>query len=169
ITDSQQEPIQVSKINKKILGNVLLTKTAETNDGKKLEGAIFKLQDSNGTLLKENLVTNSEGELFVDGLLPGSYQFIETVAPNGYILDETPISFEITDSQQEPIQVSKINKKILGNVLLTKTAETNDGKKLEGAIFKLQDSNGTLLKENLVTNSEGELFVDGLLPGSYQF
>ncbi|MDT1957201.1 SpaA isopeptide-forming pilin-related protein [Carnobacterium divergens] len=169
ITDSQQEPIQVSKINKKILGNVLLTKTAETSDGKKLEGAIFKLQDSNGTLLKENLVTNSEGELFVDGLQPGSYQFIETVAPNGYILDETPISFEITDSQQEPIQVSKINKKILGNVLLTKTAETNDGKKLEGAIFKLQDSNGTLLKENLVTNSEGELFVDGLLPGSYQF
>ena len=73
----------------------MLVKVDEDNQDKTLEGAVFELQGADGKVLQEGLTTNAEGKIVVENLKPGKYQFVETQAPKGYQLDETPISWYI--------------------------------------------------------------------------
>ncbi|USK43597.1 Cna B-type domain-containing protein [Cytobacillus oceanisediminis] len=97
--------------NKLILGTVELTKVDSDNHQIKLEGAVFKLQDAEGTTLKEGLTTDSNGKLVIDDLKPGNYQFIETKAPEGYELDPSPASFTIETGQHDKVTVIAENHK----------------------------------------------------------
>ncbi|MGJ1008927.1 MSCRAMM family protein [Enterococcus gallinarum] len=56
-----------------------------------LPGAKFKLIDKEGKTVIQNLVSDDKGVVLVKNLAPGDYQFIETKAPRGYVLDETPV------------------------------------------------------------------------------
>ncbi len=66
-------------------GSVRLTKVDA--EGKKLEGAVFKIVDSDGKTVKEDLVSDKDGKVETSGLAPGHYAFIETKAPDGYVLN----------------------------------------------------------------------------------
>lgn len=98
---------------------------------------------------------------------PGEYQFVETKAPTGYELDQTPVTFTLERGQTETVKVSKTNKLILGSVVLTKT-DDKSGATLQGAVFELQDKDGKVLQSNLTTDADGKLTVDSLKPGDYQ-
>lgn len=76
-------------------GSVELTKRAVEGKQKTLAGAEFKLVDETGKVLKEKLTTDKAGKIKFTDLAPGKYHFIETKAPSGYQLDETPVPFEI--------------------------------------------------------------------------
>ncbi|MBC2065062.1 collagen binding domain-containing protein [Listeria welshimeri] len=109
--DETHQKVTVSKENTSIKGSVSLVKIdSETKE--KLAGAEFELQDENGETLRTNLKTNEDGMLYVDDLLPGNYQFVETKSPAGYILDTTPVKFEIEiDNKQIGLLVTKENTK----------------------------------------------------------
>ncbi|MBQ2392483.1 MAG: SpaH/EbpB family LPXTG-anchored major pilin, partial [Clostridia bacterium] len=80
-----------------VYGDVTFTKYAADGETP-LQGATFKLQKkSNGSYAdyKTGLVTNAEGQFTVKDLPAGDYQFIETDAPDGYILDSTPKQFSV--------------------------------------------------------------------------
>ena len=60
------------------------------------------------------LTTDKDGKAMATGLLDGSYEFIEVVAPEGYVLDETPITFTIDtkdDYIPDAIEVTQSDKK----------------------------------------------------------
>ena len=76
-------------------GAVELTKLSADAEQKTLAGAEFKLVDETGKVLKEKLTTDKAGKIKFTDLAPGKYHFIETKAPNGYQLDETPVPFKI--------------------------------------------------------------------------
>ncbi|WP_033591747.1 prealbumin-like fold domain-containing protein, partial [Enterococcus faecalis] len=65
--------------------------------------------------------TDASGEISVNDLAPGDYQFVETKAPTGYNLDTTPVTFTIERGQKEVVQVGMTNKLTPGGVVLTKT------------------------------------------------
>ncbi|MDG4967160.1 SpaA isopeptide-forming pilin-related protein [Lactococcus lactis] len=164
----QETPLNLSKINKlSIPGDVILTKI-DGRTGKTLEGAEFKLQDYLGRDIETNLISDSSGKIFVQGLYSGEYQFIETKAPKGYVLDTTPIIFNIQNAQTEVVQVTAKNKQVNGDVLLTKV-DSKTNKALEGAVFELQDESGKTLQKYLITDSLGQISVKGLEPDNYQF
>ncbi|MGM8365834.1 SpaA isopeptide-forming pilin-related protein, partial [Virgibacillus sp. W0181] len=146
-------------------GSVELTKVGE--EGDTLAGAEFSLVDEAGDELQTGLTTNEEGLLVVEDLKPGNYAFVETKAPFGYELDNTPHEFEIVFNQQERLTLEAENALTTGSVELTKLGE--DGSTLEGVVFELQDDTGTTLQENLATDETGTLVVDDLKPGNYQF
>ena len=75
-------------------GGVELSKVDDV-DGATLEGAVFNIVDMKGTVIRENLTTNSQGKISVPDLRPGDYQFIETKAPKHYDLNKEPIPFTI--------------------------------------------------------------------------
>ena len=75
-------------------GGVELTKVDDA-DGTTLEGAVFNIVDMKGTVIRENLTTNSQGKISVSNLRPGDYQFAETKAPKHYDLNKEPIPFTI--------------------------------------------------------------------------
>ncbi|WP_080442376.1 SpaA isopeptide-forming pilin-related protein [Enterococcus faecalis] len=166
IEKDQQEVVKVSIKNKLMPGGVVLSKT-DAKTGEALQGAVFELQDKDGKALQSGLITDNSGKLAIDGLEPGNYQLVETKAPTGYDLDQTPVKFAIEKGQTEAVQVSMTNKLTPGGVVLSKT-DAKTGEALQGAVFELQDKDGKTLQSGLVTDESGKLAVDGLEPGEYQ-
>ncbi|MCC2248763.1 Ig-like domain-containing protein [Virgibacillus sp. AGTR] len=173
VKKSQAEPLSISAENEWITGKVELTKVDADNSNISLSGAEFTLEDAEGNILQEGLTTNKAGKLVVDDLKPGNYRFVETKAPFGYYLDDTSIPFTIEKSKTEAdvklVQLNVENKIIPGSVVLTKVDHSNSDKLLPNAEFKLQDANGKTLKQGLLTDAQGQITVDNLKPGSYQF
>ncbi|MBU5338770.1 LPXTG cell wall anchor domain-containing protein [Enterococcus faecalis] len=167
IKKDQTEAVQVSMSNKLTPGGVILNKT-DAKTGKTLQGAVFELQSKDGKILQSGLKTDASGKLAVEGLEPGDYQFVETKAPTGYDLDQTPVKFAIEKGQTEAVQVSMTNKLTPGGVVLSKT-DAKTGETLQGAVFELQDKNGKVLQSGLKTDASGKLAVEELEPGDYQF
>ncbi|MFC0493359.1 SpaA isopeptide-forming pilin-related protein [Listeria grayi] len=160
--------ISLTKDNTAMKGSVLLTKVDSADPAKTLQGAEFKLVDNDGKTLRENLTTNASGELKVNDLLLGSYSLVETKAPTGYILDDSPVKFTITaDNYDTTIDLNKENTEMKGSVQLTKVDSQDAAKTLQGAEFKLVDNDGKTLRENLTTNADGILKVNDLALGSY--
>src|SRR5699024_6523626 len=96
--------------NEQYKGSVKLMKEDAATE-KTLKGAEFKLMDSEGEVVEENLTTNIDGEIEVNDLFLGDYQLIETKAPEGYEKDDTPINIEITEDNQV-VEKTMINNKI---------------------------------------------------------
>ncbi|MGL4572834.1 MAG: SpaA isopeptide-forming pilin-related protein, partial [Clostridium sp.] len=167
IVMSQKDVAKVTAKNELIPGSVVLTKV-DSDNGNTLQGAIFKVVDSNNKIVAENLTTDKEGKITVDNLKPGKYSFIETKAPEGYKLNSNPIAFEIVMSQKDVAKVTAKNELIPGSVVLTKV-DSDNGQVLQGAIFKVVDSNNKIVAENLTTDKDGKITVDNLKPGKYSF
>ena len=161
-----------------IKNSVVLTKFDQDDKRKVLKDAEFKLTDANGKVLTEGLTTDQHGRIIVRGLKAGEYQFIETKAPELYSLDQTPISFKVTNTDIKPIEISAKNKLTPGDVTLTKVDHDDKNKVLEGAEFKITDSGGhpvntggTSEKRPALwkTDKKGQFTVKGLAPGQYRF
>ncbi|WP_413147069.1 SpaA isopeptide-forming pilin-related protein [Enterococcus durans] len=167
IEKNQTTAKEVTATDEETLGSVVLSKV-DADTGKTLPGAIFELDTAAGKRVKDQLVTDKTGEIFVDKLLPGDYQFIEKTAPTGYTLDSQPIAFTIEKGQTTAKQVKVTNKATPGSVVLTKKdAETAEV--LPDAVFELQKSDGTTITTDLTTDVSGKISVDSLEPGDYQF
>ncbi|WGI19431.1 SpaA isopeptide-forming pilin-related protein [Latilactobacillus sakei] len=165
IIDNQTGAVTVSKVDKQILGDVVLTKTDK--DQNHLSGAVFELQDSTGKVLQKDLTTDSNGQITVKDLPYGTYQFVETKAPDGYDIDTTPKPFKI-DGTDKTVNISMVNQLTSGSVILTKK-DSKDSSVLQGAVFELRDASGKLLQSGLTTNASGQLEVKDLTPGKYYF
>ncbi|MDC6158134.1 SpaA isopeptide-forming pilin-related protein [Bacillus albus] len=168
IKKSQQENITVTATNSLTKGGVILTKIDDI-DRTMLKDAVFKIVDMDGTEVRTNLVTDDNGEISVSDLRPGDYQFIETAAPEHYVLDETPIPFKIERNQAKKIPVTGKNTLKKGSVELTKIDDIDTDTKLSNAVFNLLDTDGEIVKEGLKTNAEGKIVVENLRPGTYKF
>ncbi|MBM5640752.1 hypothetical protein D8Y11_14780, partial [Listeria innocua] len=116
--------------------NLLSKKDSATNA--KLADATFELQKADGTKVSENLVTDADGKIEVNDLAPGDYQFVETKAAAGYVLDSTPSEFTIEFNQSEAAKVSKINTAKTGTVVLTKKDSATNAE-LADATFELRN------------------------------
>ncbi|WP_220784645.1 SpaA isopeptide-forming pilin-related protein [Bacillus sp. BML-BC021] len=168
IERSQTKEINVTGKNTLKKGSVELTKIDDINTDTKLPNAVFNLLDANGEIVEEGLKTNVEGKIVVENLRPGTYQFVETIAPEHYDLNKTPIEFTIKKSQTETLHVTAKNALTKGAVELSKVDDI-DGTKLEGAVFNIVDMKGTVIHKSLVTNGKGKIEINDLRPGDYQF
>ncbi|MBC1435381.1 collagen binding domain-containing protein [Listeria rocourtiae] len=165
-----QTPITLVQENTMKTGSAQLTKVDSADHTVLLAGATFNLLDEQGTVLKEGLTTDASGFLEVTSLKPGKYSFVETAAPVGYTLDNTPIAFEIPfGDNHRPIVLVKENTMKHGSVELTKVNANNHSILLAGAVFDLLDEQGNILKEGLTTDEHGFLTVTDLKPGTYSF
>ncbi len=145
--------------NTKINQAVELIKVDADNTNIKLKGAEFTLQypdgtrvthDKDGNILEESFITNDQGMIFVDNLLPGNYQLIETTAPTGYWLDTTPVDFEVKLNQLET--TSKVVTNTKQRDLIIKKVDSANGNPLLGAVFKLYAVNDTTFSSSLYTS-----------------
>lgn len=90
---------------------IQLLKVDEQNNA--LAGAIFKVEAYNAEsqtweLLAENLQSGADGRVTTSVPGPGRYRFIETQAPNGYVLDETPKEVAVEEGVTGVIDAGKL-------------------------------------------------------------
>lgn len=153
-------------------GSVSVTKQDELTKVV-LPGAEFKLVKNNPNnsieVVKEGLVSSDKGIVRVDQLFMGNYSFIETKAPEGYILDDTPIKVSLTgrevvypDSTSKPILFPNINSKTKTNkkadiTMSSSTVPTN----LNFGKTKIQNSrNETFTATEYGVPTVGKVVID---------
>lgn len=168
-----------------VLGKVVLAKVDADDESVRLPGAVFKLEERaadgtwSGLTGHEALTTDANGLITVEDLVVGSYRFVETAAPAGYVLDDTPREFAIDASAPAPIVVNltaeNAKEPPLGKAVLTKVDADDESVRLSGAVFKLeaQQPDGsweTVAGSASLTSDENGLIEAADLPmGSYRF
>ena len=173
-----------------------LTVTKFAEDGKTaLPGAKFVIKSADGKYAKVDgtsfasfadkkedataIVTGENGAFTLEYLPLGKYVLEEIEAPEGYMIVTASKDFEIKNSET---RVSINNTKIKTGLKIVKTDE--NGKLLEGIRFVLKDSGGQAVQASgsggkytytgrgdtgtgFTTDGRGEIFVSGLLWGTY--
>ena len=145
----QAQSIDYANITWTPKGKVEVTKKSE--DGNVLQGAGFKLvkDGKNVTEVKE---TDLNGKVVFDDLEIGTYQVIETKAPQGHVLNGTKQNVTVTAGNTTKVEVS--NDVIKGKVKVLKVdKETNEP--LKGAEFELREKTTGKVAEKLVTGEDG--------------
>ena len=171
----------VSIYNQK-LASILLVKHDYDNQALVLEGAVYDLylynEDTDAyEVLSSGHTTNTAGEILIPGLLPGSYKFVETAAPNGYYLApgseiEFVIEVDIDKRIIEPSDIFAANKQ-LGKIQIYKVDSADYDLLLEGAEFTLYKYNDDESKyeeyrTGIVSDENGSVLIEGLEPGEYK-
>lgn len=178
-------------INNKNFESYLKVVKLDKETGKRIpyEGAAFEIYDSNNHRITmqytyhqvtsiHTFYTNKEGYLITPEKLPyGNYTLKEVQAPYGYVLDDTPIPFSITQensSTDTGVTVVKVKARDVaqkGVINITKTGEIfssveeNNGiytpkysvGNLNGAVFEIYAAEDITTLEGTVRYDQGSL------------
>ena len=156
-------------INNKNFESYLKVVKLDKETGKRIpyEGAAFEIYDSNNHRITmqytypqvtsiHTFYTNKEGYLITPEKLPyGDYTLKEVQAPYGYVLDDTPIPFSITQensSTDTGVTVVKVKAKDMaqkGIINITKTGET---------FSSVEENNGIYTPKYSISNLKGAIF-----------
>lgn len=134
--------------------------------GEPLSGAVFQVLDEDKNPIIGGEITTTNGGSGKIKLPLGRYYLKETVAPEGYELNEELIPFEVTTNGRNTVTVKNTPK--AGSLTIQKIDK--DGKPLLGAEFKIY-AVGDAARENpiytLITDSSGKAVKTGIPYGSY--
>ena len=175
VTINDKDIVEIEIENKKIRGNIELTKVDKDYPDNKLSGAIFEVyQDTNGNKKldgKDKLIgemtEKDAGKYTMTDVLYGGYFIKEKIAPEGFILDENSYYVFIkengkTYSVENKAGIGFINAPQTGTLKIIKTS--SDGK-LEGFSFKVKGEN---YEQTFKTDKNGEILIENLRIGKYE-
>ncbi|MEH7220096.1 SpaA isopeptide-forming pilin-related protein [Bacillus toyonensis] len=158
------EVATITVANMKVKGNIEIKKLSDS--GKTLPKVEFAVYTTDGKEVTKT-ITNEQGIAQVKNLPYGMYYFVEIKGLEGYLLNQTKYPFEIKE-QGKTLTFTVENKEVKGNVQLLKVDGENPDKKLEGAVFNLQDNNGKKISEHK-SDKNGLIEVKNLPFGAYSF
>ena len=147
-------------LNELIYTPVTLTKKDITGV-ETLPGALVEVQDSNGKVIYREY-TDKNGQIPNIPVVPGTYTFRETYAPEGYALNTAVMTFKVT-ADGKVTGDTEIRDEI-NHVYLKKVRENGDG--LMGAVFGLFDAKGTKVQE-ATSDKDGMVTFSKIGYGSY--
>ncbi|MEG0669084.1 MAG: SpaA isopeptide-forming pilin-related protein, partial [Clostridium sp.] len=159
--------IELSMQNDRVKGNAELLKVySETKEP--LANVVFELECLEGFNQgsKVELVSDSTGIVKISDLQYGKYRLTEIKTIEGYVLDSTPIEFEIRN-HGETINLVMENRKIKGKLEIVKI-DGNSSKKLQGAEFGIYDKDKNLI-EVITTDENGSATSSELNYGQYYY
>lgn len=146
----------------------------DSRTGALLEGARFELRylsgetsGTGGTVIGE-YETSKNGSFTVTGLKEGTYIVQELESPDGHLIDSEPQTVYISGKEQDVVTL-RFGNAPLGSLLITKVSDDEKREPLSDVEFLLTDSSGNFIGTNngrYVTNSAGEILVEGLTPGT---
>lgn len=165
-TSGQIRDVHVKMLNYQ--GSAELIKKDQA--GNPLAGAEFSVLDATGQAVREHVVSDANGKVTVTDLAPGKYQFVETKAPAGYLLNTEPSAFTIAASDRgKPATVIATANFVNYQGAAKLIKKDVNGHLLSGATFKVLDAKGQTIQTGLTTNNQGEIVAEHLAPGKYRF
>ncbi|WP_165507121.1 SpaA isopeptide-forming pilin-related protein [Bacillus sp. SYJ] len=158
--------VQVQVENAKELGSLQVIKK-DAESGKVLEGAEFKLKNEAGQVVGETKITNKDGVVKFENLVPGKYTLEETKAPEGYKAVEVTVEVNVVANEvvKQDVLNEKLKEKITGQLEITKVDANDKTKLLSGAEFAVY-KDGKKVAE-LKTDENGKVMSPKLPLGEY--
>lgn len=139
--------------------------------GKPLYDATFNLYDNKGNLLGEYTTNNAGMIIFPKQVTEGTYVLKETKAPDGYVLDKTPITFTVKAGETTELTIK--NTPETGNIRIVKVAadynditKDKEGDTLAGAVFEIYNESGDVV-DRITTGADGVAKSKNLPIGKY--
>ncbi|MEG0731791.1 MAG: SpaA isopeptide-forming pilin-related protein, partial [Vagococcus sp.] len=148
-----------SKLSKLVINKV------DSQTSSPLAGAKFVLKNKNGEVVRDNLVSNAEGQIIVEKLKPNNYYIEEVEAPIGYDKLTEWVDVNVNKAIVEK-EISNNLKEVLGGLDITKVDKNDSTKTLPGARFLLK-SDATNEEFELVTGENGRARLNDLSLGKY--
>ena len=142
--------------------------------GAVLKGAEFELCYASGEFVGNlggsvtsngRYVTDERGEIVITGLQPSTIVIRELRAPEGYLLDNSPVTVEVKANDCQTIDIYND----ATQVLTIQKFITDTTKPIAGVSFLITDSSGKVLGPNngiYTTDKDGRITLTGLTPGT---
>ena len=185
----QADPISAYiKVKTENIGYGEITKTDEST-GIHLAGAVYGIYSDSGCSNQvDTMTTDSNGYAKSKALTAGTYYVKEITAPKGYVRSDKVHTLTVKAGQTTGISLTDVEQ--LGSLTIYKEGEVLTGwngsnfiyekRKLAGATFKVTAgadiyradgakvyNNGDLIRDNLVTGSDGQVILSDLHLGTY--
>ena len=161
VEDERIREIVIKNYHKK--GNLKITKV-DMDDKTITLGAIeFDLIDENGNVLS-HLITDVNGEVYLENINTGTYTLKETKTKREYNLCENT---DIIVNWNKTSDVVIENEKKKGQIKIIKQDADKEEIKLEGVKFQIIDINDRVVEE-IITDNNGEASSSKLLIGNYK-
>lgn len=154
----------------------MVKKDADTGNTVNVAGTTFELYDENGKKVSftkmtssgmqtiDSFTTDENGCVYTtEKLLKGNYTLVETKAPDGYVLDSTPVQFTVSentytaDGGAEFILVEKSDKAVTGQLTVTKVGEVLD--EYKGGLYVNPDEKGFTYREGSLSGAKFEVYA----------
>ncbi|MCM3191267.1 SpaA isopeptide-forming pilin-related protein [Bacillus subtilis] len=94
-----EKTVKLQAENKMITGSLEITKTDVANGNTRIKGAEFTIFNEKGEIVTKGK-TDKNGIARFDNLPYGKYTYKETIAPEGYLINEETFTFEIKENGQ---------------------------------------------------------------------
>jgi len=160
IEDGKVTNIVIENVHKK--GNLKITKVDKDDKTLTLGAIEFDLIDANENVIA-HLITDVNGEAYIENINTGAYTLKETVTKKEYNLCENK---DIVVEWNKTSDIVIENEKKKGQIQITKQDAEKEEVKLEGIKFQILDINNKVIDE-IVTDSNGKAISSKLLIGEY--
>ena len=171
ITIDNEGTYTVDFYNKELKGVQIIKKDSQT--GLPLKGAQFQIWQTGASTSTSVSSSTPAGKLIgtyttdINGVInvvleEGTYEILETKAPEGYQIDNNKQDIVVRDGEQTSVTFT--NTKILGLEIIKIDADTKNP--LQGATFKVEKVNGEKVG-TYTSDSNGHIMVSGLASGAY--
>ena len=160
IEDEKTTEIVIENEHKK--GNLKITKVDKDDKTITLGAIEFDLIDKNEKVIA-HLITDVNGEAYIENINAGAYTLKETVTKREYNLCENK---DIVVEWNKTSNIVIENEKKKGQIQVVKQDAEKAEVKLEGVKFQILDINNKIVEE-IVTDSNGKAISSKLLIGEY--
>lgn len=126
---------------------------------------IYKADDTENPIFEG--FTDENGKIIFNDLEEGKYYIQEFQAPDGYLIDESPIEFEVT-SNGGVIKAEMKDKLMVGKIKIVKVDSANHDKVLEGCEIAVYDEDMNEVFRGK-TDKNGVLLTGDLPLGKYYY
>lgn len=132
---TQGQVVALTVGNTGIKGSISVTKSDATDDARLLPKAVFQLRQGDAVIAEGE--TDDKGVCSFNDVAYGDYTLVEAKAPEGYVLDTTPMPVQICENGATVALVVK-DRMIAGSLVVSKVDAADAGKVLSGATFELR-------------------------------
>lgn len=154
---------ELLKLNNELEKGILEFTKVDLSTGEPLPNTLIEIYTENDELIFSGR-TNENGKIIIKNLKYGKYYIIEKDVPEGYILNEEKMYFEIKENG-EIIKANMTNEKITSTVKIHKVDDK--GNSLQDVIIGIYDLDGNLIYQG--TTDENGYIEYELEYGSYYF
>ena len=167
VVNSTSKNFKITMVDEKIKTTKIKISKTDVTGSNELPGATLVVKDSSGSVVEKWVSTSSAHYVTVD---PGVYTLTETIAPKGYKLSSTTITFKVDEDLNlyELVngKYTKVDHIKMINELIDKSAikinklDSKTNKYVSGAILMIKNNKGETVATITTTDSASYITLD---------